>query len=99
MDMPIFHMSIAAAREIAPHLNASTVVITKSTVPVGTGDEVERIIRELRPDADFAGGFKSGIPARRRRDPAISSIPIASSSEPTTPCAARSWPKSIARFI
>ena len=31
-----------------------TVVVTKSTVPVGTGDEVERIIREARPDADFA---------------------------------------------
>ena len=29
-------------------------VVTKSTVPVGTGDEVERIIREARPDADFA---------------------------------------------
>jgi len=29
------------------------VVVTKSTVPVGTGDEVERIIRETRPDADF----------------------------------------------
>jgi UDPglucose 6-dehydrogenase len=43
-----------AAREIASVLNGFTVVITKSTVPVGTGDEVERIIRELRPDADFA---------------------------------------------
>jgi UDPglucose 6-dehydrogenase len=43
-----------AAREIAAALRAFTVVITKSTVPVGTGDEVERIIRELRPDADFA---------------------------------------------
>ena len=31
-----------------------TVVVTKSTVPVGTGDEVERIMRETRPDADFA---------------------------------------------
>jgi UDPglucose 6-dehydrogenase len=42
-----------AAREIARALDAFTVVITKSTVPVGTGDEVERIIRETRPDADF----------------------------------------------
>jgi UDPglucose 6-dehydrogenase len=43
-----------AARELAPLIKAFTVVITKSTVPVGTSDEVERIIRELRPDADFA---------------------------------------------
>jgi UDPglucose 6-dehydrogenase len=43
----------AAAREIAEALNGYTVVVTKSTVPVGTGDEVERIIRETRPDADF----------------------------------------------
>ncbi len=44
----------AVAREIAPALDGFTVVITKSTVPVGTGDEVERIIREVRPDAEFA---------------------------------------------
>ena len=43
----------AASREIAAALNGYTVVVTKSTVPVGTGDEVERIIREARPDADF----------------------------------------------
>jgi UDPglucose 6-dehydrogenase len=43
-----------AAREIARALAGFAVVITKSTVPVGTGDEVERIIRETRPDADFA---------------------------------------------
>ncbi|HXW72303.1 MAG TPA: UDP-glucose/GDP-mannose dehydrogenase family protein [Methylocella sp.] len=43
-----------AARDIAASLNGFTVVVTKSTVPVGTGDEVERIIRESRPDADFA---------------------------------------------
>ena len=43
-----------AAHEIAAALNGYTLIITKSTVPVGTGDEVERIIRELRPDADFA---------------------------------------------
>jgi UDPglucose 6-dehydrogenase len=42
-----------AAREIAEALSGYTVVVTKSTVPVGTGDEVERIIRETRPDADF----------------------------------------------
>jgi UDPglucose 6-dehydrogenase len=44
----------AAAREIAAALDGFTVVITKSTVPVGTGDEVERIIRDTRPDAKFA---------------------------------------------
>ncbi len=45
-----------AARAIAAGLDGFgfTVVVTKSTVPVGTGDEVERIIRETRPDADFA---------------------------------------------
>jgi UDPglucose 6-dehydrogenase len=44
----------AAAREIAANLRDFTVVITKSTVPVGTGDDVERIIRETSPDADVA---------------------------------------------
>jgi UDPglucose 6-dehydrogenase len=44
----------AAAREIASAIDGFTVVVTKSTVPVGTGDEVERIIREARPDAEFA---------------------------------------------
>jgi UDPglucose 6-dehydrogenase len=43
-----------AAREIADLMDGYTVVVTKSTVPVGTGDEVERIIRERRPDAEFA---------------------------------------------
>ncbi len=43
----------AAAQEIAAALTGFTVVITKSTVPVGTGDEVERIIRETNPAADF----------------------------------------------
>ena len=44
----------AAAREIAAALAGFTLVVTKSTVPVGTGDEVERIIREARPRADVA---------------------------------------------
>ena len=43
----------AAAEEIAGALNGYTVVVTKSTVPVGTGQEVDRIIRKVRPDADF----------------------------------------------
>ena len=42
----------AAAREIGVNLSGFTVVITKSTVPVGTGDRVERILREINPDAD-----------------------------------------------
>ena len=43
-----------AAREIAAEMDRFTVVVTKSTVPVGTNDEVEAIIRKLRPEADFA---------------------------------------------
>jgi UDPglucose 6-dehydrogenase len=41
-----------AVREIAPLLKPTAVLVTKSTVPVGTGDEIERILRERRPDAD-----------------------------------------------
>ena len=44
----------AAAREIADALAGFTVVVTKSTVPVGTSDDVERIIQEAHPDAEFA---------------------------------------------
>ncbi|MFN3746524.1 MAG: UDP-glucose dehydrogenase family protein [Hyphomicrobiaceae bacterium] len=43
-----------AAREIARAVQGFTVVVTKSTVPVGTGDDVERIIRETNKDADVA---------------------------------------------
>ncbi len=42
------------AAEIAQFIQGFTVVVTKSTVPIGTGDEVERIIRAKRPEADFA---------------------------------------------
>ena len=43
----------AAAAEIAQHLQGYTVIVTKSTVPVGTGDEVEQIVRAANPDAAF----------------------------------------------
>ena len=49
-DMKYVH---AAARELALHLTGYTVVANKSTVPVGTGDEVEKIIREVNSSADF----------------------------------------------
>jgi UDPglucose 6-dehydrogenase len=42
-----------AVREIAPHLEPTAVVVTKSTVPVGTGDEIEAILRQKRPDAEL----------------------------------------------
>lgn len=44
----------AASRNIADAIDGYTVIINKSTVPVGTGDEVEKIIRETNPKADFS---------------------------------------------
>jgi UDPglucose 6-dehydrogenase len=44
----------SAAKEIAASVHGFTVVVTKSTVPVGTGDEVDRIISETNPKADVA---------------------------------------------
>jgi UDPglucose 6-dehydrogenase len=44
----------AAAEEIAGQVKGFTVLVTKSTVPVGTGDEIEAIVRRTRPDADVA---------------------------------------------
>ena len=44
----------AAVEEIAGHLDGFTVITTKSTVPVGTSREIERRLRELRPNAEFA---------------------------------------------
>jgi UDPglucose 6-dehydrogenase len=43
----------AATEAVAAALSGYTVVVTKSTVPVGTGDEIERILRRSRPDASF----------------------------------------------
>ena len=44
----------AAAEEIAGLMDGFTVIVTKSTVPVGTGDEIETIVRKANPNADFA---------------------------------------------
>jgi UDPglucose 6-dehydrogenase len=44
----------AAVEEIAPHLQDFTVITTKSTVPVGTSREIERRLRQFRPDAEYA---------------------------------------------
>ena len=49
-DLSFVH---GAAAQIAEALDGYTVVVTKSTVPVGTGNDVERIIRETRPDAEY----------------------------------------------
>ena len=43
----------AAAEEVAQSLKSYAVIVTKSTVPVGTNREVERIVREARPDLEF----------------------------------------------
>ena len=52
-----------AAEEIARGINDYTVVVTKSTVPVGTGREVARIIRKTRPDVVTGTGlFAGGLP-------------------------------------
>ena len=42
-----------AAKEIASVMEGYTIIVTKSTVPVNTGDEIERIVKTERPDADF----------------------------------------------
>jgi UDPglucose 6-dehydrogenase len=44
----------AAVSDLASYLDGFTVIATKSTVPVGTSREIERRLKEIRPDADFA---------------------------------------------
>ena len=56
-----------AVRELAKVIAPGTVVVTKSTVPVGTGDKIEEILREEGVDGRF-GRVQPRIPARRRRD-------------------------------
>lgn len=49
-DMKYVH---AAATELAQHLDKYTVIATKSTVPVGTGDDIESLISKTNPNAKF----------------------------------------------
>lgn len=44
----------SAVEDIAPHLNGFTVITTKSTVPVSTSREIEKRLKDIRPDADVA---------------------------------------------
>ncbi len=58
----------AVAEEVGPALDHPAVIVTKSTVPVGTGDEVERILGRIRHQDPLRRRLQSRIPARRRRD-------------------------------
>ncbi|EKB9570814.1 UDP-glucose dehydrogenase family protein [Campylobacter jejuni] len=49
-DMKYIH---AAATELADYLTGYTVIATKSTVPIGTGDDIESLISKKNPNADF----------------------------------------------
>jgi len=57
-----------AARDLAPHLAGYTVVVDKSTVPVGTARQVARIIGETQSSRRFRHGIESRIFARRGGD-------------------------------
>ena len=79
-------------------LTRSTVVVTKSTVPVGTGDEVERILRQLRPDLDIA---VVSNPEFLREGAAIlttSSTPTELSLERKMSTRKKLWPRFTDRF-
>jgi UDPglucose 6-dehydrogenase len=88
----------AAARDIAKALQGFTVVVTKSTVPVGTGDEVERIIRETNPQADVAVASNPEFLREARRS-ATSSTRTALWSAPRMSARARCSAKSTGRCI
>ena len=71
-----------AAREIASALDGFTVIVTKSTVPIGTGDEVEAIIREARPPTSSSSRIRN---SSAKAPPSRTSCgPTASSSAPST---------------
>ena len=85
-----------AVRELAKVIAPGTVVVTKSTVPVGTGDKIEEILREEGVDGTSRSRPTPNSCARARRSP-TSSIPTASSSAPRTSTRARCCAKSTGR--
>ena len=58
----------AAAEEVARAADGPLVIVTKSTVPVGTGREVQAIVRRVRPGCADRRRLQPGIPARGHRD-------------------------------
>ena len=89
-------LRLCRGREMGETLENDAVVVTKSTVPVGTGDEVERIIAESGTGTGSRWCPTPSSCARARRS-AISSVPTGSSSAPRTNSAARSCARSTAR--
>ncbi len=76
--MPTSPMSTARRARSARCSSGPAVVVTKSTVPVGTGDEVERILREVAPDAARLRSSPTPNSCARARRSRISSIPTGS---------------------
>ena len=66
------------ARDRRPSSTATSVIVTKSTVPVGTGDEIARIVSELRPERRLRRRVEPRVPARGRGHRATSCGPTAS---------------------
>jgi UDP-glucose 6-dehydrogenase len=71
------------AGEIAEHMNGYKVVVTKSTVPTGTGKMIDQIIRQKNGRHEFSV-VSNRVPSRGRPSP-TSCGPTASSSAPATP--------------
>jgi UDPglucose 6-dehydrogenase len=72
-----------AVLEIAPFLTGYTIIVVKSTVPVGTGEEVERIIRSLRPDADLDDERAKDVMMTIYRPLQIKQVPVVVTSRRT----------------
>ena len=73
----------AAVEELAPHLSGFTVIVTKSTVPVGTSREIERRLRAAASRRRFRRLLQSRVPARRLGDPGFHASRPRSGRHPT----------------